>query len=288
MHSLTRVVLTGIAFCFVVSLTATTAAVAQTKSFVKGDMVNFSRIVDSLVNFPPMEKNLEIKKTKVVDGKYVSFIGLKGSGKVFIAAVTLKPIKNINKDLITTVDFNGSRPSTGNINSWGYIFDRNLDDKIDFMGLLGGAAAVEPADFPNDYPPRGVVLSDNQLEYFANHCQLLFNDWGDDNFDGKVDGTVHIDMDPFRDWVKRRLVIRSSKFNGKFDEVWAFRGNMEAGEDTVDHTPTSVPYRPINGKPSAITAKSFAQPNEILSLLNRAAKLAGLTRNDFVRDGNFK
>lgn len=263
-------------FIAVLTLGIFSTSRAQNDAPAAGDLATFYKVADSLVVSPPFENTLEIKKVKKIDRNYVHFIGRKGSDVIFMVAITLQPIKDVSKEIATTILFDGLRPMVGKVTSWGYIYDRNNDGKIDYMMLLAGAGPVEPNDFPDDFPPRGVQLDAKQTEMFANNAKLVFNHWADDNYDGKLDGVIHLDMDPFRDWVNRRLVIQSTKFNGLYDDVWAFRGTIDNRQDTIAHTKNNVPYQPLKGPTAAITPKLFAQQDNILALINRAIKLSGI------------
>jgi hypothetical protein len=248
----------------------------------KGDMVNFYGFADTIATYPPSEDSLRIIKQKFVQGFYVAFVGFQKSPKVRIVTVTPEPIKNIKKDITLTVQFDGIYPRAGKVTSWGYIFDRNKDGKIDFLSLLGGAAPYDRGDMPENYPVRKVQLNMDQIEFMVSHCQLVFNYWADDNFDGKLDGLIHIDMDPTRDWVQDQIVVRSKKFNQTFDDVWAFQYTIDNRADTVIFHNNTIPYHPIDNTPPYITEKTFKDKTEILQLINRAANVAGLRAGDFV------
>jgi hypothetical protein len=251
----------------------------------RGDMLEFYGFADTVAMFAPSPDSLRIIKQKFVDRFYVSFIGFQKSPKVRIVAVTDKPIKNVRKDILLTVDFNGVWPRAGKVTSWGYIFDRNKDGKIDFLSLLGGAAPYERSDMPSDYPPRGIPFesyTSSQQELWVSHCQLIFNYWADDNFDGKLDGLIHIDMDPVRDWVQDQIVVRSTMFNDKFDDVWAFQYTMDNKADTIIVHDNAIPYHPIDKSAPTISVDTFRYKNGILDLINRTVRLAGLGCDDFV------
>jgi len=237
---------------------------------------------DSVCKYPPLVDTLRILKTKVIEGTYVTFIGYKGSPQVRIVAVTAIPLNNLKKQISLLPDFHGPFPYPGNVTSWGYVFDRNQDGKVDYMALLGGAAPYEKGDMPADYPPRKVTLTPDQMEYYVNHCQMIFNHWADDNYDGVIDGVIHIDMDPVRDWVMDQIVVRSTKFDGNFDEVWAFQGSFDNRADTVAYKKNSVPYRPIALPPSQITPDVFNDKTNVLNLINRAARTSGFKIGDFL------
>lgn len=246
-------------------------------------IISFFPTADSMSEYPPMESELAIICQKKLDSRYVSFIGNKDDKRIFIAAITLKPIKDLAAELSVHVQFNGLVPNVGQISSWGFVYDRNNDGKIDYMALLGGAAAFKKDDITEDYPVRDQKLTQPQLELFVSHCKLIFNHFADDNFDGKIDALVHIDMDMRRDWVERKILIRSTKFDKHFDDVWAFRDHINEEPQPVEHSATSVPYHPLGKFSGEITNSMLEGQNAILKLLNRAAASCSVGK-DFNKD----
>lgn len=236
-----------------------------------GPLLAFFPTVDSICTFPSVDKRLVILCEKKVSGNYVSFIGEEGIGKVFIAAVTRDSLLGPDSMVSRTVIFQGIRPTLGRTTSWGYVFDRNGDGKIDYMALVDGAGAVEDDQITDDYPERGQHLTRPETELFVAHCKLLFTHWADDNFDGTIDAGIVNDVDPKRDWIKRRIVVRSTKFDGRFDDVWAFRGSIDAEHDSIAYSDRSVPYHSFGNLSDHITRDTFMNKTEILKLMNRAA-----------------
>lgn len=252
-------------FCFVL---LPTVALCQ-----KNDITNFYAHVDSICEFPSIDKELVILCQKKLMKRYISFVGFKGDSAAHIVAVTLKPLTDVNKNISLVVDFDGVRPTPGKINTWGYIFDRNGDGNVDYLALVGGAAAFKGVDFPDDFPKRGGVMSHDQIEYFVSHCKTAFNHWADDNFDDSLDAVIHISMDPDRGWVDHRLLVRSKNFSGKFDDVRAFWTDLDGQQIPVEHTPTSVSIVPIGkGTEEEITPKTLEEKSRIMKLINEAIK----------------
>lgn len=268
---------------FIVSILIATAACSVTglRAQQPKNMIQFFQPVDSLTEFPPVDQELVKICQKQVDRRYVTFVGFKGDPKVVLAAVTLEPIDSLQHSIILSVDFDGIKPLAGKVTTWGYVFDRNGDGKIDYMALVGGAAAYEPEDFPEDFPDKKTDMSMEQIDYFVGHCRIVFDHWADDNFDGKIDGVVHVDLDPDREWVAREIVVRSRKFNGKFDDAWAFRGRIDEGGEQIKHTSSAVPYHPIGKTDDEITPATLADKTDILKLMNKAAKLCGMAKDSF-------
>ncbi len=236
-----------------------------------GTILTFYPTADSITNYPTIDKKLEIVCEKKLSGRYVTFMGYSGQGKIFIAAVTLDSLKDPNTALSRTVVFNGIRPTLGQTTSWGYVFDRNGDGKIDYMALVEGAAAVEDDQITDDYPERGQHLTRPELELFVGHCKLIFDHWADDNFDGTIDAGIVNDADPKRDWIKQKIAVRSTRFDGRFDDAWAFRGSIDGSHDTIPFTAASVPYRSLGNLSDHLTKETLRSKTEILKLLNEAA-----------------
>lgn len=259
------------------------------------NIVNFYRIVDSLANYPeiqqPIDTICQVKipqyTTKNVGGKtvrdttkfYVSFLGYKGQKQVFIAALTLKPLEKPNSDILRIVDFDDTSPRLGKVSTWGYVFDRNNDGKIDYMALVDGAAPFKDDQVPPDFPVRGQKLTLPQLELYMTKCKIIFNHWADENFDGKIDAVIHTDMDSVRDWVDRRIIIQCTKYDGNFDKVWAFKYSPTEEKIELKYSKTSVPYRPLGKLSGEITPAMLEEKTAILNLLNRAASQCDIGRD---------
>ena len=240
--------------------------------------------VDSMTLFPQVDRELVSICEKKIDRRFVTFVGFKGDSTVLLVAVTLAPITDLQKSISLMVDFDGISPNPGKVSTWSYVFDRNGDGKIDYLAMVGGAAAFEPEDFPADFPSKDKRMSRKQVDYFVGNCRIVFNHWADDDFDGNLDGVIHINLDPEREWVKGHIVVRSTKFNGKFDDAWEFRERIDEGIEKVKHTSTSVPYHPIGKTDDVISPESFAEINDILKVMNQAAKHCGLTSWSFLHE----
>ncbi|HUN66089.1 MAG TPA: hypothetical protein VMW43_08290 [Bacteroidota bacterium] len=234
-------------------------------------ILTFYHYADSCTVFAATDKIPEIICRHMVGQFYVTLIGFKGEDIARIAAITAAPITDPAKDISLILDFDRSgHPSTGKVSTWGYIFDRNRDGKVDYVALLGGAGPFEGADMPPTFPRRGQPLSRDEMEYYLGHCKMIFNHIADDNFDGKVDAAVNVDLDSSRDWVKRRILVRSSGFNGVFDDVRGFNGDLTDVYDSIPSRPTAVPYRPVGKPPGNIDAAYFREKTSILHMINEA------------------
>lgn len=243
------------------------------------NIVDWYPMADSMTQFPPTDQELSMAEKKV-DKYYITFVGIKNQPKVLIAAITAEPVTDV-KSLSLIVEFDGIKPKMGKVTTWGYIFDRNGDGKVDYIALLQAAAAYEGDDFPEDFPTGKGALNTKNQEYFIGHAKLVFDHWGDDNFDGKFDAVVVNDLDSLRDMVSRQIVIRSTAFNSSLDDVWTFRMNIKGDRETLPHSSKRVPYRTIGKGNDAITATSFKEKNAILDLINRAVKALKMNDENF-------
>ncbi len=251
---------------------------ASGRSQEEGGIVGFYPSADSICTYPTLDRPLAVICRKKLLGRYVTFIGYKDTKKVFMASVTLKPVMNPDSEISRVVAFDGIKPTLGKVETWGYVFDRNGDGKIDYLALVEGAGAFEDDDLPDDYPVRGQPLNRPELEVYVGHCRLIFNHWADDNYDGTIDAGIICDADSMRDWIARRIVVRSTKFNGTFDDVWGFKTNITARRDSIGHDPTSVPYHALGKFWARIDKAVLQEKTGVLQLLNRAAKECGILK----------
>src|SRR5207237_8050239 len=119
-----------------------------------------------------------------------------------------------------------ARPSPDASLTWGYIFDRNRDGKVDYLVFLDGPRPVAPDQFPAGFP-KGNKFSADQLELVFHSMRLVFFHYADENFDGAVDTIVAPLTHPeYTLWVYNYGVLRSSKFDGNVDDEWTFRQRL--------------------------------------------------------------
>jgi len=256
----------------ILCLFAAVFALSSTELFGQSEnnIVTFYPLADSVSMTPYPIRYYEIKCRKNLMNRYVTFIGRKKEKTILIAAISLAPIKKLSNEMRLEVEFRGPRPYLGEVSTWGYIFDRNGDGKIDYLALVGGAAAIEDSTIADDFPGFQSPMNVKQFGQYIEHTRILFNHWADDNYDGEIDAVIHYDMDPIRNWMKRWLVTRSTKFDGRFDDVWAFRGKITPDHEITNFTPTEVPYYELGGDQSKITKKMLDNTSGFLQLINRA------------------
>ena len=257
-----------------ISVLFTPAASAQ-----KPSMLEWYPTADSMSQFPPIDQKLEMVDKKI-GSYYVTMVGIDKQPEVLLMAITAKKITDV-KSIELTVNFDGIKPKMGEVTTWAYVWDRNRDGKVDYIALLTAAAAYEGDDFPEDFPVGKGSLSKAEQEYFVGHAKLVFDHWADDNFDGKLDAAVVNYLDPARDLVMRQIVVRSSKFNYSFDDVWAFRTRINGDHELIPHSAKEVKYRPITHGNDKISKSSFQEKDAILDLINKAAKAFKLTDENF-------
>src|SRR5574341_1046434 len=168
-------------------------------------------------------------------------------------AITKDSLKNPKEEIILKINFKNREKEvqhltvpysdTVKIIEWGYVFDRNKDGKIDYLAYLAAAIPIKPQKiFPSDFP-KGEDLADHFValineyrqkpEYFHMFwlcLRLVFDHMADDNFDGKIDGTVIEAMDSERYWVDRWMALRSTRFDEKLDTCWQFKDSIQVKE----------------------------------------------------------
>jgi hypothetical protein len=239
------------------------------------NIVDFYPSADSVTEHPPFRNELAtFAEVRVLD-RWVSFVGFKASKTVLYVTLTLDSLHDPVADVSPTVGFDNAKPSLGKVSTWGYPFDRNRDGKIDYVALVGGAAPFEDHDFPADYPKANQPMIVKNVELFVAKCKIIFTHWADDNYDGMIDAAVVSDMDPDRDWVYRQILARSAKFDGRFDDVTAFRIDDSAFNDSVTFTPDRVSYRPVGTKGGSLTMKELDEKSAVVGLINQAITACG-------------
>ena len=239
------------------------------------NIVDFYDTADSVTAHPPFRNELTTLCQVRVHDRWVSFVGFKSTKTVLYVTFTLDSLADPVGDVSPIVGYEKSKPVLGKVATWGYPFDRNRDGLVDYLALVGGAAPFEDAAFPSDYPKQGEAMMIGHVELFIAKCRIIFNHWADDNYDGRIDATVQVDMDPQRNWVYRRIAARSTKFDGRFDDVFAFRSDGSAFSDTLPHTPDRVLYRPVGMPAGSFGMKELDEKSAVMALINEAIGACG-------------
>lgn len=251
------------------------AAAACPGANAQQNIVDFYDTADSVTAYPPFRSELTtFCQVKLLD-RWISFVGFKSTKTVLYVTFTLDSLADPVADVSPIVGYEKGRPVLGKVSTWGYLFDRNRDGKADYLALVGGAAPFEDADFPADYPKMGQATLMPHVELFLAKCRIVFNHWADDNYDGRLDATVQVDMDPERSWVYRRILARQTKFDGRFDNVAAFRKDDSAFRDTLTRGPEGFAYRPVSMAAGTFGNKELDEKSAVMALINEAVEKCG-------------
>ena len=254
---------------------------AAVTSQSRSTLAEFYQTADTVARYPYVDRKLAVVCQKQIGANYCTFIGYEGETRPFIAAVTAKPLTDPNTEIARSVVFREILPTAGKTTTWGYIFDRNNDGAIDYLELVEGAGATEPANFPSTFPVRRKHLKPKELEYFVEHCSIVFSHWADENFDGRIDAAVIPELDAKRDWIQRRLFFRSSEANDSLDEAWGFRQGIGGKKEKVQLKAGSASYLTLTNKQQKFSGATLAAKTGLLILINQAAGQCGLGPGSF-------
>jgi hypothetical protein len=157
---------------------------------------------------------LRIVCTRPREGAFLSLLA-DGSGKVVLAAASRKPPRDPEALL------HGGPDST---RDWTWLWDRNRDGAVDYLAFSLGSAMVYLGELPAGFARgKSPTLSSAHLEFALRHIRGTFYHAADDNFDGTADLAVYplYDAETWM-WVKGFFALRSTHFDGRVDEDWAF------------------------------------------------------------------
>lgn len=186
---------------------------------------------------PPELSSLSILcSQKKFLGPHVTFIGGPDK-KVVLVLYTDKSVKDLSKVITLKPVFikppgaplasPSARVGPDATLDWAYVYDRNVDGRVDYLAFFFAALPVKPDDFPADYPKGGKIGTFEQYKLFITQARLVFSHYSDDNFDGSTDAVVAGILDPERyPWVEQFGVLRSTKLNGAVDETWTFKQDI--------------------------------------------------------------
>jgi hypothetical protein len=114
---------------------------------------------------------------------------------------------------------------------WGWVYDRNGDDWVDYFTYLDGANPVMTDENARLVPKKpGVkegepirIESEEELLLWTMSTDLVFTHHADDNFDGRSDAVVvGLRYPENPQWYYRYGVLRSSALTQVIDEDWSF------------------------------------------------------------------
>lgn len=245
-------------------LLAAAFALAPPARAAGGDAVAFYPQAQAWAQARHDIRELRIACTRRSGDVYVTLLA-DGSGKTVLAA------------------FSGAAPrdaaslftGAGATRDWAWIWDRNGDGAADYLAFYLGTELVVrelPPDFPRGKSPK---LSAAQLDFVLHHMRQTFYHAADDNFDGRADVAIY----PLRDaetwlWVKGGFVLRSTHFDGRVDEDWAFaeRPAERAGPAPRSERGYRVRIDPAEGETGEKVLESWS---DWFARINGAAKTCG-------------
>ncbi len=251
------------------------------------DVLSFYATARAITQSPPDESTLSIICQKILSDSvlkdaFVSFIADR-SKKVLLAAFSKKELTRI-VGAISLKDWVSGRTKGDDAVEWVYVFDRNRDGKIDYIAFPVGFFPVEPKDLPPNFPKRLGGFTREQFQYLRSISKLIFLHYADDAFTGTITAVVFFAVDPQSDYlVAGGQLIRSSHFDGALDECWYFDETI--GPKSGDCVRSGEGYRTRLGSYedgfATVGPQQLADFSQLLSALNEAAELCGLTKDSF-------
>ncbi len=176
--------------------------------------------------------------------------------------------------------------------AWTYVFDRNNDSKIDYLALFLGPLPIKQKEFPSNYPKGGIIgqlknygkFTAEDIEIFKKSWRPVFRHIVDENFDGTADAVVVEVMDSERFWVDRWMALRSSNFNGVVDVCWQFQDSIQVKVRNCLKLAGGYWSCRAGVKKSVFGNEELTKESEVLSIINQAASLCGLTKDSFYKE----
>jgi hypothetical protein len=250
------------------------------------NVFSFHSKAESVISSPPAEGELEIiceVPGKVNERKgngpeeVISFIGIKGSKKPLLAAIT--PEGRINIDDIPL----RLMPQAA-VQNFGFIFDRDSDGKIDYIAWNYRPLPVKGTDFPPVFTiadaDGAFPVKDDELGYISAHMKEIFRHYADDDGDGKVDAMIIEELDPQRPMVERFMAARCTDMDQAPEECFYFKEKIfrRTGECEKAGEGFSIKgYKPpVQEGPRILAEEQFERATQLLSLINESAKNCGL------------
>lgn len=251
------------------------------------DVLSFYATAHAITQSPPDESTLSIICQKmlsngVLKDNFISFIA-DNSKKVVLFAFSKKELINIVR-VISLKDWVSGRTQGEDAVEWFYVFDRNRDGKIDYIAFPVGFFPVEPKDMPPNFPRRMGSLTYEQFQYLRRISKLVFLHYADDAFTDTITAVVFLAVDPQSDYlISGGQLIRSSHFDGALDECWYFDDAIGRKSGECEHSGDG--YRTRMGLYQSgfatVGPPQLANFSQLLSTVNEAAGLCGLTKDSF-------
>ena len=172
------------------------------------------------------------------------------------------------------VDRRRQRPSPTATMDWAYVYDRNGDDSVDYLVYLDGPNAIIPVPAPQGASPHPRGGHDDGADAVpdAAHAHAVLA-LADDNYDGVADAYVVGTVDDRSGWIDGHVVVRSTGFDGRYDEcryVPGARGTAPATCRGTEHG-YGVPGHSLTGLLVVPPGRDY----ELFQRINAAARECG-------------
>lgn len=294
--------------------TAFAARSTPTHTGARGDVRTFSTSAHHRTEDHPANETLRILCSAKIDETHVTFITADRK-HVLLVARTPRPLVDPTKDIGIDVKHAlrismppppraGASPSgplelrllditdTGRKTAtmdWAYVYDRNGDDFVDYLTHVNGLFPTIPDPRPSNLPPVAVmahaadrIVTKADILFMVSQVRMQFLHAADDNFDGRSDAYVISTQEDESGWVDGRILLRSTRFDQRFDECRYEPGARGTAPATC--APTARGYR-VPGR--FFTGFEVVPPPPTLGLfplVNAAARKCGLTARHFRRE----
>ena len=258
-----------------------------------GDLATFRVNAETKTRDHPDNAKLRTLCSAKIEKSVVTFVTDDGV-HVLVVAITPRPLADPRKDI--WLDFKwvyprsggpyqsargGPEGPTGTLD-WAYVYDRNQDDRIDYLAYLDGPNVVIPHPRPANLPRLTGRLTKQQVDFAQRHTRQVFWHMSDDDFDGQVDGFIVPTRDRQSGWIDGQMLVHSSAFDGNYDQC-RFVPNAAGTPDARCRRTGQgygVPGKTLSGLLRVPAGDDFG----LLELLNEAARACGLTSRHFRRE----
>lgn len=172
--------------------------------------------------------------------------------------------------------------------SWGWLWDRNGDGRVDYFTFVDGAMPVASEKIAHLVPKkpgakRGGPLkveSVEELQLLMGSVQLVFTHHADDNFDGRSDAVVAALWHPDNPvWIHGYGVLRSRAFTDAIDEDWSFvsRIGTRAGPVPRENGAFQVSF-------FSDGARALETSSKLLAAINDGVRACRIPRGELPRE----